>query len=81
MKDISDIVRCILFKIDIEGGEKYLFEDEKQVRDFLSKTRFIAIEIHDEYDIRDKINGCLKDSGFEYFTTGDLTIGRNKNIT
>lgn len=70
-----------LLKIDIEGGERYLFEDEKQASRFLSKTRFIAMEIHDEFNIRAKINNCLSDNGFEYFTAGELTIGRNKSIT
>lgn len=68
-----------LFKIDIEGGERYLFENEKQARGFLSKTKFIAIEIHDEFNIRDRINNYLADNGFEFFIAGELTIGRNKN--
>lgn len=66
-----------LFKIDIEGGEKYLFESEEQARTFLSRTKFIAIEIHDEFNSRDKINKCLTDNRFEFFTAGELTIGRN----
>ncbi len=69
-----------LFKIDIEGGERYLFEDENQARCFLSKTKFIAIEIHDEFDIRNKIDNCLKDNGFDFFVNGELTIGKNKNF-
>lgn len=71
--------RIDLLKIDIEGGERYLFENEKQAKTFLSITKFIAIKIHDEFNIRDKIYKCLADNRFEYFNVGELTIGRNRD--
>lgn len=73
--DVIDIL-----KIDIEGSEKQLFSDCSVATMFLSKTKFIAIEIHDEFECRDKINDCLFKNDFDFFLVDGLTIGMNKNL-
>jgi hypothetical protein len=65
-----------LLKIDIEGAEIELFSDPKNVQ-FLAKVKLIAIEIHDEFDCRNKIEEIIKSYGFVIFHSGELTIGIN----
>ena len=69
-----------LLKIDIEGGEKELFSHPAMMDTVLQKTKFLAIEIHDETGIRDTIYESLKRNGFEWFNQGELTIATNKNM-
>ena len=66
-------------KIDIEGAERFLFKEGNDF-DFLKITEIIAIEIHDEYNIRNIINKILIDSNFYIFESGELTIGINKSL-
>jgi FkbM family methyltransferase len=70
-----------LLKMDIEGAEKYLFEDEHIAAAILSITRVIAIEIHDEKADRQKIYKALSTNGFKFFTKGETTFGVNENST
>lgn len=67
-----------LVKIDIEGGERFLFQDATKADEILSRTKFLAIEIHDEFNIRQTIYDHLDRNGFEYFHSGDLTLAINK---
>ncbi len=69
-----------ILKIDIEGAERFIFDTEEHVRQFLPKTRYIAMEIHDEYQIRDRILNLLKKFHFSYFHHGELTIAVNQKI-
>ncbi|RZK12980.1 MAG: FkbM family methyltransferase [Flavobacterium sp.] len=69
-----------LLKIDIEGAEKQLFNNEKTAGEFLSKTRFICIEIHDECNCRNKIYECLTKNQFNYFERNGLTFGINQEL-
>ena len=69
-----------LLKMDIEGAEKYLFEDEKISSAILSKTRVVAIEIHDEKADRQKIYRALSSNGFKFYTRGETTFGINQNF-
>lgn len=69
-----------LLKIDIEGAERYIFNDFDSANRFLSKTRFLALEIHDEYNIRDQILKILSKADFDYFHTTELTICFNKKL-
>jgi FkbM family methyltransferase len=64
-------------KIDIEGAERFIF-NKKQDVSFLSKVKIIAIEIHDEFNMRSEINELLKINGFVIFKEGEITIGINK---
>lgn len=66
-----------LLKIDIEGSEKELFKDNCIIDPVLSKTKFLAIEIHDETGVRPRIYESLSRNGFEWFNRGELTIATN----
>jgi len=66
-----------LLKIDIEGAERYIFENADLAREALKSTRLIAIEIHDEFKIRPQIYEFLKQNHFDFFEDGETTIGRN----
>lgn len=66
-----------LLKIDIEGSEKELFKDDSAIDPVMSKTKFLAIEIHDETGIRSRIYESLTRNGFEWFNRGELTIATN----
>jgi FkbM family methyltransferase len=72
--------RIDILKIDIEGAEKEIFRDKQLASEFLKKTKFIAIEIHDEFDCRDQINECLRENNFIFFTSGELTFAVNRNL-
>lgn len=69
-----------ILKIDIEGSEKQIFDLQHSDVSFLSKTKCIAIEIHDEFNCREMIYQVLSDYNFTYFNNGELTIGVNQNI-
>ena len=68
-----------LLKIDIEGAERFIFKKENDLS-FLLITRLIAIEIHDEFDIRADIYAILKANNFFLFESGELTIAINKQF-
>ncbi|WP_298343659.1 FkbM family methyltransferase [uncultured Algibacter sp.] len=68
-----------LIKIDIEGAERFIFDNDSDLS-FLKITKLIAIEIHDEFNIREKIYVILKEYGYYLFETGELTVGVNKNL-
>ena len=68
-----------LLKIDIEGAERFIF-DKKNNLSFLTQTKVIAIEIHDEFNKRTDIYNILKNYGFLIFETGELSIGINHNL-
>jgi len=66
-----------LLKMDIEGSERFLFDTDANADAILSKIKFLAIEIHDEFDIRHTIYEHLKRNGFHYFEFDDLTLAVN----
>jgi len=68
-----------LVKIDIEGGERFLFDTKEKADAILQRTKFLAIEIHDEFNIRNEIYAHLQRNGFDYFEFDDLTLAINKN--
>jgi hypothetical protein len=47
---------------------------------YLSKTKCVAIEIHDEFNCRQEIYNLLEKYNFEYFNSGELTIGINQYL-
>jgi FkbM family methyltransferase len=68
-----------ILKIDIEGGERYLFETDALADELLSATRILALEIHEEFQIRPDVLRHFQRNGFTYFDHGDLTIAyKNK---
>lgn len=77
LKDFSFKTIDIL-KLDIEGAEKTIFQDEDDVRSWLPVCKIIAIEFHDA-DTEAKTITLLNKYNFETFKKGELTIGLNKN--
>lgn len=73
----NHLTHISLLKIDIEGAERFIFKDGNDFS-FLKITEIIAIEIHDEFNIRDEINNILINNNFIIFESGELTIGINK---
>ena len=69
-----------ILKIDIEGSEKEVLTSPKANVSYLAKTKCVAIEIHDEFDCREAIYEVLKKYNFEFFNSGELTIGINQNL-
>jgi FkbM family methyltransferase len=67
-----------LLKIDIEGAERFIFNHNVDLS-FLKITKIIAIEIHDEFNVRELVYSILKDYNFYLFECGELTIGFNGN--
>tara|TARA_R110000868_G_scaffold121577_1_gene322439 strand:+ start:688 stop:1512 length:825 start_codon:yes stop_codon:yes gene_type:complete len=65
-----------ILKIDIEGAERFIFKEGVDLS-FLKITKIIAIEIHDEFNIRDSVCSILKQYGFYLIESGELTIGLN----
>jgi len=78
-KDIAAIMKeqawpqIDFLKIDIEGGETAVFGPKANLN-WLTKTRMLAIEIHDEFNCRDHIEGLLRDYGFQLDHSGELTL-------
>lgn len=66
-------------KIDIEGAEAYLFENEDYASGFLKNVKCIAMEIHDEFKCRDKIYQVLRMNNYVYYDIDDMTIALNRN--
>ncbi len=67
-------------KMDIEGAEKYLFEDDQVAAAILKNTKVLAIEIHDEKVDRQKIYDSLTSNRFNFFTKGETTFGENRDF-
>lgn len=82
---IKDIMRdqnfpvIDLLKIDIEGAETFLLENETDLT-FLEQTKIIAIEIHDEYNCREGIYALLGKHEFILIEDNETTIAINKKL-
>lgn len=70
-----------ILKIDIEGGEKTLFDHDESLSEFLPFVKQLVIEIHDEVADRNLIQQKLLQYNFEIFETDVLTIATNRNFT
>ncbi|MFM2337663.1 MAG: hypothetical protein RL115_856 [Bacteroidota bacterium] len=68
-----------IIKIDIEGAERYLFNTTENVQ-WLLTTKVVAIEIHDEFEIREKIYEILRAFSFIIFNVNETTIAINKKL-
>lgn len=68
-----------VLKVDVEGGERFLFATDTLADKILGATRILAIEIHDEFGIRPAMLQHFARNGFTCFNHGDLTIAyRNR---
>ena len=68
-----------LLKIDIEGAERFLFDDVSNCK-FLDITKYIAIEVHEEFISQRKVIETLINCGFLITVYEEFTIGINKNL-
>ena len=67
-----------ILKMDIEGGESEIFKSDCDLS-FLDKTKMIAIEIHDEFECRERINEIFLEKKFVLYNSGELTVAINTN--
>jgi FkbM family methyltransferase len=75
----NDMLSIDLLKVDIEGGEKAIFTDIESCK-FLKVTKIIAIEIHDEINIRSEIEKVLLHYGFLSVLSGETNLAINMNL-
>lgn len=68
-----------LLKIDIEGAERFLFDDLSNCK-FLEITKYIAIEVHEEFISQRKVIDTLINYGFLITVYEEFTIGINKYL-
>jgi FkbM family methyltransferase len=78
IKDMYKFPRVDILKIDIEGGERFLFTNEKDTADLLQNVKYLAIEIHDEFNITQQIKTLIFNQGFSYFTEGETLFAYKK---
>lgn len=78
MKELGEVTDIL--KLDVEGAEKELFSEYDYAADILKRVKCIAIEIHDEFHIRDLIYENLRLNNYFFFNTNELTIGINRSF-
>jgi hypothetical protein len=66
-----------ILKMDIEGAEAVLFRSPAFVETLCKHVRYLALEIHDEFQCREEIEKILQENGFEYFTLRETLFGCN----
>ncbi|MBS1917788.1 MAG: FkbM family methyltransferase [Bacteroidetes bacterium] len=63
-----------ILKIDIEGAERFLFEDADFLNTVQANVRYLIMEIHDEFNIREKINMQMEALGFRRIDSPSVTL-------
>lgn len=66
-----------ILKLDIEGSEKEIFEQDEKIHDSLNMTQNFVIEIHDEFKCREQILNILEKHYSMIKNIGELTICNN----
>jgi FkbM family methyltransferase len=67
-------------KMDIEGSEKYLFEDKNYIDTLLQQINCIAVEVHPEYISEKEVAETLNNNHFTLSKTGEYLFGqKNEN--
>lgn len=66
-------------KIDVEGAEKEIFAADADIS-FLDKVKVLAVEIHDEFEVRNDIYEILKNKNFLIFNTAETTLAVKKDF-
>ncbi len=66
-----------VLKMDIEGAEAFIFNDDKCLASFLPYTKIITIEVHSDFIPRDTVRSKLQSTGFVVFETGEHVVGVN----
>ncbi|MBD2724668.1 FkbM family methyltransferase [Hymenobacter armeniacus] len=70
-----------LLKIDIEGGERYIFNEAREGLEFLAITRVVAIEVHEEFGVEDRIKAILQEAGFRISQSGEYLVGMREGAS
>jgi FkbM family methyltransferase len=78
--DQNEIVKIDLLKIDIEGAERFLFNNELFLDTVKSKVRNLIIEIHDEFEVRNTISEKMSLLSFVREECGDITLFKKNPI-
>lgn len=60
-----------ILKIDIEGAESHIFNDSQNVVKLLSKVRYLAVEVHDEFVPIHHVIKRLTQNGFNFEIHGE----------
>jgi FkbM family methyltransferase len=68
-----------LLKLDVEGTEMQLFNDDNFVS-LLGNIKLLAMEIHDSMADREYITETLRRHGFKYFDSGEMTVAWNTSF-
>ncbi len=68
-----------IIKMDIEGSERFVFDTDSQL-DFLDRSRCLAIEIHDEFEIREHIYALLLKHGFVILNFAETTFAISRKM-
>lgn len=69
-----------LLKLDIEGSEMPIFDDNTSANLLLEKIRFVVMNIYDEFGIRHRIYKVFEENGFRLTEKGRLLIGVNTRL-
>lgn len=75
---LMDGSEIALLKMDIEGAEKILFKDKSCLENFLPKTRFLAVEVHEEMISEAEVIATLQEFDFVCEKTGEYVMGINQ---
>ncbi len=75
--DKYKLTQIDLLKIDIEGSEKVLFDNDEDLASYIDKVKIICIEVHEEFISTQSVVTALESHHFSVFKSRDLTIGIN----
>jgi FkbM family methyltransferase len=71
------VPRIDVLKMDIEGAEALIFSADAHPERFLSRVKFLALEIHEETKCRGQIVETLRENGFTTSFHGETVFGVN----
>ena len=77
-KEVLDSDKIDLLKLDVEGTEDILFQDNNFLNSIRENVKYLVLEIHDNLANRKIIHKKLTECGFEFFEKGELTICAKK---
>lgn len=72
--------RIDILKMDIEGAEDGIFDENLGPLEWLNHVRFLAIEIHGP-PLTERIHDLLRRRGFAVHQTGETTYGENRRFS
>ncbi len=76
--EAHSLPRIDVLKMDIEGTEALIFCPDEHPEQFLSKVRFLALEIHEETNCREQIVETLRENGFAMSFQSETVFGVNR---